>query len=274
MLLTAVAMSALVLGVPSAAVTLETLEVESSRHVRVSWSMPQSHIFARLVAVPESPSSPIVAHDFHGLFGGGGGYGWDRKHIQVEDSARVLRTPLPLAPGRYKFRLAAAPASARDHPLPTVVWSNIAEVVVADTPKTAPAVGRDKNPPDGAASLPPGIKALRIGHARRTRGGKGDECSVEPVEGNAFASGTAEVTFAAELEGGAVRSLEYKITGPGPTLDRGVGCSAYAVCAGQVCQTQYGWSNRRSDGRPLASGTYKLTLVVDGHTVERGFSVR
>jgi hypothetical protein len=103
--------------------------------------------------------------------------------------------------------------------------------------------------------LPPGVKRIIFGEAVTTKTATGGlVCSIpqplpEPV---VFSAGTMKISYVIEVDPQVVPALTAAIVGDfGSKEIRGAGCERAAVCAGQLCQPQYGRTYSNSNGAPI-----------------------
>lgn len=128
------------------------------------------------------------------------------------------------------------------------------------------------------ASLPLGVKRILLGQAVTTKDpAKGMTCTIpkplsDPVR---FEAGVTEIAYVVEVDPGAARQVKTSIIGDvGTTATKGSNCNAYSICAGSICQTQFGSSLSRSDGRPLKPGSYTLSVDLNGQNIKVPFSIK
>jgi len=126
--------------------------------------------------------------------------------------------------------------------------------------------------------LLPGVKRVALGQAVSTKDpSKGDVCTIpdplpSPVE---FKAGVTEIAFIIEVDPKTAREVDASILGDlGSEETRGVNCNAYSICGGSVCQTQFGRSLSRQDGKPLKAGSYSLSIEVGGKSMSVPFTIK
>ncbi len=127
-------------------------------------------------------------------------------------------------------------------------------------------------------NLPQGIKRIAFGQVQRTgTPTTGLQCTIPSVlpEPPTFAAGVTEVSYIIEVDPMLVPALKASIVGSfGSSEIRGLGCDRVGVCAGQLCQSQYGMSYSRTDGAPIASGSFVLEVQVGSDTIKVPFAVK
>lgn len=126
--------------------------------------------------------------------------------------------------------------------------------------------------------LPRGVKRIALGQADRTKSATGGlHCTIsQPLpEPLAFTTGVTEVTYIIEVDPETVPALQATIVGDfGWKEIRGLGCDRAAVCAGRLCQPQYGTTYSRADGAAIKSGTFVLEVQVGSDTLKIPFTVK
>jgi len=127
-------------------------------------------------------------------------------------------------------------------------------------------------------TLPAGIKKVAFGHAEDTKTPTGGaSCAIpkplsDPIE---FDAGTIAISFTIEVDPQIVRGLNASVEGDlGSSNVRSENCNAYAICSGRICQTQYGSTVTRSDGKALRTGQYKLSIEVGDQTFSLPFAIK
>lgn len=126
--------------------------------------------------------------------------------------------------------------------------------------------------------LPPGVKRITFGKAITTKNARGGlECSIpqplpEPV---VFSGGVTTISYVIEVDPQVVPALTATIVGAfGSGEVRGEGCDRVAVCAGQLCQPQYGRTYSNTNGAPIKGGTFVLEVQMGNNTLKVPFSVK
>lgn len=127
-------------------------------------------------------------------------------------------------------------------------------------------------------ALPAGVVRISFGVAHRVTNSAGTEtCRIpEPLPTPAaFERGVAEITYAVELEPKVVKTAAAQMTAPSAQgALTATPCNVFTLVSGGFSQTQLGNTVSRVDKKPLASGTYKVRITVDGQTAEVPFSVK
>lgn len=125
------------------------------------------------------------------------------------------------------------------------------------------------------STLPRGVKRVLFGTAHRYYGPGKEMCViVYPLPSAVFERGTTELSFAVELEAQTVKKASAQVTGSTPQTLRSVPCNVFTPIRGGFSQTQIGSTISRIDNAPLASGEYRVRIVVDGATAEVPFSIK
>ena len=126
--------------------------------------------------------------------------------------------------------------------------------------------------------LPPGVKRVAIGQAIRTKDpSRGDTCTIaNPLPSPAeFTPGVTEIAYIVEIDPGGARQVRVSVVGDlGTAETKGTNCNAYSICGGSICQTQFGSTLARTDGKALKPGSYTLSLEVDGKRVGVPFTIK
>jgi SAM-dependent methyltransferase len=171
-----------------------------------------------------------------------------------------------LAAGRERTSLLIAPA------LLDVVGKKAGKLAVALVVLLA------GSPLVAQGALPAGVVRVSFGVAVRARNSAGTEsCRIpKPLSTPAaFERGLAEITYAVELEPKVVKSAAAQLAAPpGQGTLTASPCNVFTLVPGGFSQTQLGNTVSRADKKPLASGSYKVRITVDGQTVEVPFTVK
>jgi hypothetical protein len=127
-------------------------------------------------------------------------------------------------------------------------------------------------------ALPAGVVRVSFGVADRATNSAGTEtCRIpRPLSMPAtFERGVTEITYAVELEPKVVKSATAQLTAPsGQGTLSAIACNVFTLVPGGFSQTQLGNTVSRDDKKPLASGSYKVRITVDGQNVEVPFTVK
>jgi SAM-dependent methyltransferase len=127
-------------------------------------------------------------------------------------------------------------------------------------------------------TLPAGVVRVLFGVAHRVANSAGTEtCRVpQPLRTPpTFERGVAEVTYTVELAPRVVKAAAAEMTAPsGQGTLTATPCNVFTLVPGGFSQTQIGNTVSRADKKPLASGSYKVRLTVDGQTAEIPFTVK
>lgn len=127
-------------------------------------------------------------------------------------------------------------------------------------------------------ALPAGVGRVSFGVAHRVTNSAGTEtCRIpEPLPAPAtFERGVAAITYAVELAPRVVKTAAAEMTAPpGQGTLTATPCNVFTLVPGGFSQTQLGNTVSRADKKPLASGSYKVRITVDGQTAEIPFTVR
>ena len=143
----------------------------------------------------------------------------------------------------------------------------IAVVVVAGSAQAASA--------DQKSTLPEGVKSVAFGTAHRYFGPGKEMCVITyPVPTAVFARGVTELSYAVELEPQTVTKASAQVIGEAPQPLRAVPCNVFTPIRGGFSQTQIGNTISRTDKAPLAPGTYKLRISVDGYSTDVPFTIK
>ena len=129
----------------------------------------------------------------------------------------------------------------------------------------------------GRITLPAGVDGVAFGTAHRYKDATGKEqCSiVKPLAGPPlFSRGVTELSYAVMLKPRVVQSASTQVISPADQQLRGLSCNVFTPVKGGFSQTQLGNTIARIDKAPLASGTYKLRITVDGQVAEVPFTVK
>jgi hypothetical protein len=128
------------------------------------------------------------------------------------------------------------------------------------------------------SALPPGVVRVLFGAARRTTDTAGTETCrvVDPLPNPAaFPRGATEITYAVELKPGVVKKAAAQMIPPtGQGALTAVPCNVFTLVPRGFSQTQIGNTVSRADGKPLAAGSYKVRIIVDGQTLDVPFTVK
>ncbi len=139
----------------------------------------------------------------------------------------------------------------------------------------AAVVGAATGDAQTRVTLPRGVTRVSFGTAHRYFGPGKEMCViVHPLPSAVFERGTTELSFAVELEAQTVKKASAQVTGATPQPLRSVPCNVFTPIRGGFSQTQIGSTISRVDNAPLASGEYRLRIVVDGETAEVPFSIK
>ncbi|HXO19473.1 MAG TPA: hypothetical protein VOA87_06055 [Thermoanaerobaculia bacterium] len=139
----------------------------------------------------------------------------------------------------------------------------------------APATAQPAPP---AAALPAGIQRVLFGAAVQRHAGTGiTHCGIpSPLPAPpAFPAGTLSISYVIEVDPTAVKGLEARVVGDLGSADLQTRrCDEVTICGGSVCQTQFGATLSRTDGQPLAPGSYQLEIKARGKVVQVPFAIR
>jgi hypothetical protein len=128
------------------------------------------------------------------------------------------------------------------------------------------------------SALPAGVVRVSFGAAHRETNSVGTEaCRIpKPLASPAtFERGAVEITYTVELAPRVVKAAAAEMTAPsGQGTLTATPCNVFTLVPGGFSQTQLGNTVSRADKKPLASGSYKVRLTVDGQTAEIPFTVK
>ncbi len=125
--------------------------------------------------------------------------------------------------------------------------------------------------------VPAGATRVLFGVARRTTNSSGTEtCRIpQPLAAPAtFERGVNEITYAVELQLTVKSASAQLVAPPGQGALTAVPCNVFTLVPRGFSQTQIGNTVSRADKKPLASGTYKVRVTIDGQSAEIPFTVR
>ena len=135
----------------------------------------------------------------------------------------------------------------------------------------ASAVVQAQNRP----TLPKGVKSVSFGTAHRYYGPGKEMCViVYPMPAAVFEPAPMELSYAVELEPQTVKKAAVQVIGAAPQPLRAMPCNVFTPVPGGFSQTQIGNTISRIDKAPLAIGTYKLRISVDGQTADVPFTIK
>lgn len=127
-------------------------------------------------------------------------------------------------------------------------------------------------------ALPPGVTRVAMGQAVRAKDpSHGDTCTIpiplpSPAE---FTPGVTEIAYIVEIDAGGARQVRVSVVGDlGTTETKGTNCNAYSICGGRICQTRFGSTLARTDGKALKPGSYSLSIEVDGKRASVPFTIK
>jgi hypothetical protein len=124
-------------------------------------------------------------------------------------------------------------------------------------------------------ALPKGVMSVAFGTAHRYFGPGKEMCVITyPVPTAVFARGVTELSYAVELEPQTVTKASAQVIGEAPQPLRTVPCNVFTPIRGGFSQTQIGSTISRTDKAPLAPGTYKLRISVDGYSTDVTFTIK
>lgn len=124
--------------------------------------------------------------------------------------------------------------------------------------------------------LPAGVKSVSFGQAQRYGATGRELCAiVQPLPSPVvFERGTAEISYAIELEPRVVKRASAQVVAPSGQDLRAAACNAFTPIKGGLSQTQLGSTISKADRGPLQAGRYTLRITVDGQVAEVPFTIK